>query len=547
MEKAMSGKPRVRVAAGSVAFPAAAPAARPAPTASYLRDSRSRILSTRGTSLRDHRDEVRIAWRRAAGLAMDFIQNSGRLRGAVDQVIADTVGVELILNPLPDLSKLGYDKKETDEFIKLLKIEWKHWAWNQRECDLKGKFTVPQNVDIALRHDVVYGEALALMDYMPAAQRRRYGIASGTKMCLTTPTALVQDTSEFEGLYQGVIHDEVGRPVAYRLAEKEDSILVKRDYRAYDAAGRQLVAHVFDPVDSKDVRGISRATPAFREYLQAEILVDTTVQTNILQTVFAQVLTSERPSADAFEALEALGEGQDEKELRASFRDYFLATMDKAAESEISVGSDPKLSHLAPGEKLELMSTGIPGPQFLPVWNELQRGMARAIGISAAAYTMNYEGATYSSTRMEGASLYPVVTRRRERIAAPISQIAYEHLADELIGTGKLPVRGGYEAFVANRDRVLWTTWQGPAKATADDEKSAKASSERLLNGTSTLDMECAEIGADAEEVFERRLYWHERYTKAGMPSPFVRNPGAGEKKDEIIPADKASKKKEDA
>ena len=32
----------------------------------------------------------------------------------------------------------------------------------------------------------------------------------------------------------------------------------------------------------------------------------------------------------------------------------------------------------------------------------------------------------------------------------------------------------------------------------------AKAASERLQNGTSTLDVECAEIGLDAEEVFER-------------------------------------------
>ncbi|RVC59533.1 phage portal protein, partial [Mesorhizobium sp. M2A.F.Ca.ET.046.02.1.1] len=90
-----------------------ASASRPSPQAGYLRDTRSRILSTRGTALRDHRDEVRIAWRRAAGLAMDIIQNSGRLRGAVDQVIADTVGVELILSPAPDLSALGYDKQET--------------------------------------------------------------------------------------------------------------------------------------------------------------------------------------------------------------------------------------------------------------------------------------------------------------------------------------------------------------------------------------------------------------------------------------------------
>jgi len=467
-------------------------------------------------------------------LAADIIQNSGRLRGAVDQIIADTVGEELVLTPKPKLAKLGYDEKETVEFVKLVKDWWKRRTWNARECDLRGKFILPQQIDIALRDDVVFGEAIGVISYMSRAQRRRYGIASGTKFCLMPPTALVQDTNETEGMYQGVIHDENGRPVAYRFEERRDGMTEKRDRMAYDARGRQMVVHVFDPISATDVRGISRMAAGLRRELQHDILVDTTIQTQILQTVMAIALISPNPSAEAFEAIEALGEGADGKKLSSEFRDYFLGTLDRAAEGKLSIGADPQVSHLAPGEDLKLLSTGVPGPQFLPVEANLSRDIARALGITYGGFSMDNTSATYSSVNMDNASIWPIVTRRRSRVAAPFCQAYYEAGLDEEIGERRIPFKGGYEAFDANREDVLWTLWNGPAKPTADDGKSAKAATERLVNGTSTFEAECAERGLDPEEVFESRKYWHDRFVQAGMPSPFVaKNSGADAGDDE--------------
>ena len=498
----------------------------PRAKAGYLRDTRSRVLSTRGVSLRDHRDDVRVAWRRAAALAMDLIQNSSRLRGAADQVVADTVGVELVLNPQPDLSGLGYTDAEAAALVREIKQRWKRWAWNPRECDLRGKFTVPQMIDIALRHDLAYGEAIGVMSYMAPEQRRQYGITTGTKLCMVNPTKLVQDTSEIEGMFHGVIHDPNGRPVAYRIEEKESGVVVKRDYRAFDGDGRQMVVHVFDPMDCGDVRGISRIAAAFREHIQHEILVDTTVQTAILQTVFAATLTSNQPSAQAFEAIDALeGDSDCPVSLKDEFRDFFLRSFDTARESELRIGGDPQVSHLAPGEELKLHGAQTPGPQFLPLSNELHRGVARAIGVTFGGMTMNHENATYSSVRMENSSIWPVVVRRRERIPAPIAQAVYENWLDEEVGEGRIQIRGGYDAFRANRDKLSWALLQGPAKPSADDLKSAKGSSERIYNGTTTLADECAENGKDPDEVFEQRRREHQKYLDAGMPSPFVRNP----------------------
>lgn len=512
------------------------------PQGGYLRDTRSAIISTRGSSLREHRDEVRMVWRRAAALAADIIQNSGRLRGAVDQVLADTVGEELVLTPKPDLTACGYSADETIEFVARVKDIWKRRAWNERECDFRGKFIMPQMVDLALRSDVVFGEAVGVLDYWSRAQRRRYGLSSGTKLCMMSPAALVQDTASHEHLYQGVIHDENGRAVAYRFEEKQDGIVRKVDHRAFDAAGRRRVVHVFDPIEATDVRGISRLAAAFRQHLQHEVLVDATVQTQILQTVMAVALTSKEPSKEAFDAIAAL----DDDKFKEDYLDFYQTRLDRA--DNVSLSGDPTVSHLAPGEDLKLMSTGVPGPQFLPISAALSRDMARAIGITYGGLSMDNTSATYSSVNMDNASIWPIVTRRRSRVAAPFCQAYYEALIDEEIGEGRLPFKGGYAAFDAHRESVLWTLWNGPAKPTADDGKSAKAATERLLNGTSTFEIECAERGLDPEEVFESRLYWHRRFVDAGMPSPFVaRNSGGkdagADEEDERPPA----RRKEDA
>src|SRR5690606_33977981 len=92
--------------------------ARPVPRAGYLRDTRSAVISTRPSVLRDHRDDVQAAWQRAAGIALNLIQNSGRLRGAADQVIADTVGAELVLNPQPDFSGLGISDEMAADLLR---------------------------------------------------------------------------------------------------------------------------------------------------------------------------------------------------------------------------------------------------------------------------------------------------------------------------------------------------------------------------------------------------------------------------------------------
>lgn len=519
-------KPVVRVKAGSahVARPRAS-GDRPEPklATTYMRDTQSGIMAKRPASLREHRDEVRRIWTRAAGLAMDLLQNSGKLRGAADQIIADTVGVELQLSPKPDLSRFDYTPEEATAWVRQLKADWKVYSWNPLECDFRAKWTIPQMTDIGVRHWLAFGESVGMCTYLPISQRLP-GTVMGTKTLLLSPHQLVQDTSEVEGMFQGVIHDAYGRPVAYRFEQKRDGLNYKADYPARDGDGRQMVFHAFDPFSSDDVRGISVLTPVFRKWLMGENVDDATAELAFLQTIYSATLTSDRPSAEAFEAFEAMtSTSAAGKDLASDLVNYYKAQFDRAAESEIRLGVGAGISQLAPGEDLSFKNVTTPGPNHKEFIGSINREAARALGISYGGYTLDYTDATYSSTQMENAALWPIARRRTDRIASPHVLVPYASWLDERIETGMTPFKGGVEAYRANREAILWALCVGPSKPTADDLKKAKGQSERILNGVGTLEQEISEDGGDPEEVFENRLYWHKRYLDAGMRSPFER------------------------
>ena len=90
--------------------------------------------------------------------------------------------------------------------------------------------------------------------------------------------------------------------------------------------------------------------------MQSDKLDEVTLQMAVIQTAFAMTLTSELPSQDAFEALEAIeGLGQEQKSgsaLANEFLNLFSGQMDAAADtkvSSISLNDAPKVSKLAPG------------------------------------------------------------------------------------------------------------------------------------------------------------------------------------------------------
>lgn len=520
---------------------AAGPAIRP--TARYLRDASTGILSMRRAVTRDSFVDVREAAERAAALALDFMHNSGWIAGAARQMIVDTIGTELKLNLRPDLSKLGYDEKETSTWARDVEGRFRRWAWNPAECDLAGEATLAEYLDGVMSHYIGYGEGFGVLSFLPLADRKRYGIETGTKVSLVAPHRLPNRTNEIEGLIGGIFRDENGRATHYRFRQRESGLERDHDVAAKDGAGLAQVIHVMDRGDNPgSLRGITPVAPALKVATQYDQAADATLAQLLLQQAFAAVVTSPEPSEQAFQSIQTLADAeamppgypggatawlQFVGDLQTDLLDVWGQRVAALKERGVDLSNHARIAHTGPGEDLKFVTANTPGNNYLPFTQHLHREIARCMGVTATSLTMDFNGATYSSVRMEVATIWPIAVRRRERIAAPFAQAVFEAWLDEEIASGRILFKGGYRAFAANRQKVCWAEWRGPSKPTADDYKSAMAQKVRLETGVSSLADECGEDGKDWEETARERA--RERaiiVDELGLSDPFARMTG---------------------
>lgn len=513
------------------ASPSAAVPQVPSVSAGYMRPERTGILSMRRAYTRDVRTEVHAAADRAFALAFDFIRNSGWIAGAADQIIGDIIGRELKLNARPDLSRLGYSPEERTAWCRLVEQEWRRWSWNPRECDLEGKATVAEMLDGAVRYYLAGGEAVAVMSYLNPPDRRRLGVETATKARLVSPHRLSRYTSLFEGWDQGIYHNEFGRAEVYRFRRSIAGLEEDHDVAAWAGVVPQVV-HVMDRgATPNSPRGISPMTAAFKVVAQSDQLADATLTTALLQTAFAATITSPDPSEEAFQALQQLADMDESLEgaadLAGDLLEVWEQRLDALKSKALSIGGDAsQVNHLGPGEKLDFHGAITPGPQYAPFQGTLAREAARCLGVTTSSYTGDFSSAGYSSTRMEVATVWPLVIRRRERIAAPMAQAIYEAWLDEMIGMGRIPFKGGYRAFNANRQQVVDSEWRGPPRPSADPYKDALANKVRLETGQTTLQAIAAEEGEDWEANADQAAIEVARLSKGGIRPPHGRLAG---------------------
>ena len=222
------------------------------------------------------------------------------------------------------------------------------------------------------------------------------------------------------------------------------------------AGAIQRIIHTMDRgTTPNSPRGISPMTPAFKVIAQSDQLADATLTTALLQTAFAATITSPEPSDTAFQALQAVAEMEGDEgfegaqDLAADLLAVWQQRIESLKSKRLSIGGDAsQVNHLGPGEKLELHTAQAGGAHYEAFQRNLLREVARCLGVTVESLTMDHSSASYSSSRMAVASVWPTVVRRRERIVAPVAQGIYEAWLDEAIAEGRIPFKGGYLSLI---------------------------------------------------------------------------------------------------
>jgi lambda family phage portal protein len=476
------------------------PTTKPAVQSQYMKGNASPFFFNWRPALRDSRDDAREAYMIAAARAIDAIQNSGWLTGAVNQAIGATVGDGLRLASKPDAAALGITQDEADAWSQDVERRHKLWANCPIECDARATMTLADMEGAALKSYFSHGEAVGLLPMVS-----RPGASTRTKVKLLPAHKLMQDSNGFRQ-YQGITTDGWGMPVSYRFSlrmrEMYEEIV---DIRARDGAGRPQVIHIFDG-EIEQMRGVTPLAPALRVCRQYDQLSDATLTAALIQSIFAATIESDAPTDTILQAL------QDDDEQGVGSGNMGNLLDAKAGwydGTKIDLGRAGKIAHLFPGEKLMFNGAKTPNSTYEAFAKFLMREIARCLGLSFETLTGDYTAATYSSVRMSTSELWPLTVRRRAKIPARLRQHVFEAWLEEQIELGNIRFPGGIAGFFdpVKRRAACNAEWKGPPKPQADDLKTAKAHQTYKTMGVVTDEMICNDLGVDVEDVYRQRAH----------------------------------------
>jgi len=522
-------KPRIRVKAQTSRLtPAPEPArgpigSRPRVGSAYMRGEWSPFLASWRPVLREASVEVASAYTAAAARAIDTVQNSGWIAGAVEQTIAREIGTGLRLSSRPDLDVLKWTSDEAQTWARKVERRWEGYCNRPIDCDLSGRASIGKLAAQALRSHFCYGEIVATLPFVKRDQGGQYG----TKVQVISPHRLLHHY-ETPKIFDGVTREpDTGFPLAYRISSPHDMSSGEfkwRDVPARDGFGRPQCIHVFDGYAGQ-VRGIPPITPVLRVVRQFDQLSDATLMQALIQAIFAATVTSPSPTEQVLQAFQDYAEQTTKKPFTSAMEALFKTSIDWYDSSEIDLGKHGKIAHLAPGDKLEFHGSKTPSEFYEPFTRFLLREIARALGLTFEEMTGDYSGATYSSVRMATSVTWAIVLYRRAVISSPFYQPIYECWLEEEIENGWVDFPGGVEGFIANRAAATRAHWSGPAKPQADDLKFAKAIETLYSLGVISHEWICAEMGNDWEDVYEALAREKAMREKLDLPEPAIMLP----------------------
>lgn len=272
----------------------------------------------------------------------------------------------------------------------------------------------------------------------------------------------------------GVVFDAAGNPVEYHVLKQHpgDLSMLWQPLTSYDRIPARQMVHLFKrrrPGQARGVPELAASLPTYavlRRYTQA-CLLSAEAQARINGVI---------------EQENALpGEGDDGAGEQIQYAGTHLLTLTAGQKAKVLPHSSPPTGYRE--FKAENLTDG-----------------GRPLGAPRNVSTGSSAEYNYSSGRLDQQQWQRAVKRRRNRLERLLlDRLVREWAALALLTPGYLPPGTP----PASEWRWRWR-WDG--FVSIDPTKDARAATERLENGTSSLDRECGELGEDWEEVQDQRL-----------------------------------------
>lgn len=292
---------------------------------------------------------------------------------------------------------------------------------------------------------------------------------------IATPALDVLDPAAVDGIK----FDVHGNPTEYHVLKRHpgDVFSYGTLYAAdYDRVPARQVIHFFKPRRAGQARGIPAFTSSLPLYSILRRYTLASLGSAEIQARIAGFIESENtlPGDDTATDDECGGD-------RVEFDGVSFMTLDA-------------------GQKAKSVAPSHPAPEYPGFKGEILTECGRAINAPRNVSRGSSADYNYSSGRLDQQQWQRAIRIRRARHEAiTLDNLFAEWLALAVFIPGYLPD--------SLPPVATWRKgWRWDGFVSIDPVKDAKAATERLTNGTSSLDRECGEMGEDWEEVQDQRL-----------------------------------------
>ena len=369
-----------------------------------------------------------------------------------------------------------------------------------KKADVTGRHSFKKLVQIAAEERPVDGDCGFIIRRMDGELKLQ--LVPATR--IGNPNAI---GAEGPNYYQGIITDDFGKPVAYRIYRIDRNGVY---FDAEDVAAMQF-CHYFDPFRSDQMRGVSDFHAAIKTTRMLYEILEAEKAGVRFASQQAALIFNDRSSANP----------------RNLFQPSPNQILPNGSNQNNEFSEIGAIKYLGQTDRVELMPSR-PSQAFTGFVQHLMHEIAIAVGIPEGVLfgTQDYKG---PSVRAEFAAADRVFSRHQgiltDKVLDPIKNaVILDAIAQEFIPPP--PMQAG-ETMVQALKRATCGEWRFPAKLSIDVGRESAANMNENRQGAKSLQEIAGEEGTDAfsrlEQIAIEAAYVKELAKKYEVPETAIR------------------------
>jgi len=426
------------------------------------------------------------------GIVRDMYRNTSLVRGSVDTMRFNIIGVGLHVQSQIDYEFLGLTQESARVFESMAEQIFRFWAESDN-ADVERSSNFYELQSIALIGALVSGDIFVALPYI---KRANSPYSLSVQLIEADRCCNPDNKMDDEKIAAGIEVDSFGAPTFYHFSKFHPGGLnfvnEWKKIPVFSKNGRRNVLHVFEKTRPGQKRGVSILAPIIEPLKQFTDYTNAELTAAVVSGLFTVFIETEK------------GDGVDDEELDGGYDD---ASMNLEAGAIIG---------LAEGEKVTTANPNRPNTAFDGFTTSILKQIGAALNLPYEVL-MKHFSSSYSASRAALLEAWKMFRTRREWFAHKFTQPIYEAVITEAVLLGHLEAPGFLEDPMM-RKAYLRASWNGPSQGQLNPVQETKAALMRVEEGFSTRTKEASEMnGTDFDQNIKRAKSETDQMRESGL------------------------------